>query len=56
MECTELWSLDKEQVRKELKASAPNLAQYDEQLQHYRKCWDEKIRSIEEQAVISCVT
>lgn len=56
MDCTELWTLSKQQVRQELKSSAPTLAQYDEHLQHYRNYWNEKIRSIEEQAVISCVT
>lgn len=38
-----------------LREMHPTLSQYDEQLQHYKNYWSDRIATIEEQVVTSCV-
>ena len=55
-EWAELWTTDKSQVCRELDASWPTVAQYDEQLWHYRHHWSERLETMDEEVVIACVT
>ena len=54
--CSELWTADKSAACQELHRASPALWQYDEQLQHYRNYWTERIGAIEDEAVICCVS
>jgi hypothetical protein len=55
-DCAELWATDKALVCRELDASSPTVAQYDEHLWHFRHYWNQRLEAMDEEVVIACVT
>jgi hypothetical protein len=55
-DCAELWSVNKIGACEKLRGTSPTLSQYDEQMQHYRNYWSERVGAMEAQVVTSCVT
>lgn len=55
-DCAELWSVNKVEACEKLRQTSPTLSQYDEQMQHYRNYWSERVNAMEAQVVTSCVT
>jgi hypothetical protein len=55
-DCAELWSVNKIEACEKLRQTSPTLSQYDEQMQHYRNYWSERVNAMEAQVVTSCVT
>ena len=54
--CKVLWNTDKRLECLQLYETRPCLVQYDQQLQHYRKYWNEQLECLESCVTISCVT
>lgn len=55
-DCSELWSVNKVAACEKLRRTSPTLSQYDEQMQHYRNYWSDRVGAMEAQVVASCIT